>query len=595
MAPELLRGVPPDRRSDIWALGVTIHEALIGKHPFAAGRRVAGGLPELERAITQEDPAPLPESVPLSVRRVLTRCLKKDPGQRYHHASEIRAALEAVRDSPPTPMRRLRSSLVLVLCALVGIALLAVLGRFPGPGKPPGRRFLLVLPTNNVSGAPEQQFLAEGLTDDLINTFSRLPSINVAGRTTSKAIAREQKPLSILARENSLDVVLESSVVQMGSQVRVNVELRDARSDRQLWAEAYERPLRELLTLDYEIARGVADRLNLPGLRADLARLDARPAVDLPVYRAYVLGRSLAAERSYRRALAYYAEATRKDSTFAPAYAGLADCYTEMLYYGDLSPEEALPKAVWAASRALEIDSTQASAHLAFAFVYGIRWDWEHANAALERAIEYEPGSAEAWYRRSLYFGVQGRTREEVDAMERAAGLDPLSTRYASELGLAYLNARRVSDAAAQFRRAQKGEGDEARVARAYGARCLVLQGKALEGIAALRNSGGASPTLYEQEELAYALARAGRSMEARQVLVRLREAADRGLVSPVAIAATQLAGGDPGSAFATLTRACEKGDPRLVWLGVDQRFDSVRSAPQFQALMERMHLSVPQ
>jgi len=597
MAPELLRGAPPDRRSDLWALGVTLHEMLIGKHPFLSGRLASGGLPELERAITQEDPAPLPGSAPLSLRRVIARCLKKDPGQRYHHASEIRAALDAVRDSTPTSaMRRLRSSLVLVLCTLVGIALLAVLGKFPGfTGKPPARRFLLVLPTNNASGAPEQQFLAEGLTDDLINTFSRLPSINVAGRTTSKAIAREHKPLSILARENSLDVVLESSVVQMGSRVRVNVELRDARSDRQIWAEAYERPLREVLTLDYEIARGVADHLNLPAVRSELARLDARPPVDLPAYRAYVLGRNLAADRNYRRALAYFTEATHKDSTFAPAYAGLADCYTQMLYYGDLSPEEALPRAVSTASRALEIDSTQASAHLAFAFVYGIRWDWAHANAALERALEYEPGSAEAWYRRSLYLGVQGRTREEVDAMERAASLDPLSTRYASELGLAYLNARRVSDAAAQFRRAQKGEGDEARVARAYEARSLVLQGKAADAVAALRSSGGASPTLYEQEELAYALARAGRSADARLLLGSLREAADRGVASPVAIAATQLAAGEAASAFATLTRACEKGDPRLVWLGVDQRFDSVRSAPQFRALMERMHLSLPQ
>ena len=179
--------------------------------------------------------------------------------------------------------------------------------------------------------------------------------------------------------------------------------------------------------------------------------------------------------------------------------------------------------------------------------------------------------------------------------MERAAGLDPLSTRYASELGLAYLNARRLGDAAEQFRRAEKGEGDEARVARAYGARCLVLQGKASEGVAALRGSAGSSPTLYEQEELAYALARAGRSMEARQVLGRLREAAERGIASPVAIAAAELATGEKESAFATLTRACAKGDPRLVWLGVDQRFDSVRSAPEFRALMERMHLSVPQ
>ena len=590
MAPELLRGGPPDRRSDIWALGVTLYEALTGSSPFAAT-----SLPELERAIQGEDPAPLPRSVPVPLRRVIERCLEKDPGQRYQHASEIRAALEAIRDSMPAPSaRNLRSLLALGVGACVGVALLLAIGKFPGyPGKPSRQRSILVLPTRNTSGMQEQQFFAEGLTDDLINTFARLSSISVSGRTTSDAIAREQKPLPVLAREHSLDVVLESSVVRVRDRLRVNVELRDARSDRQIWAQSYERPVREAVTLDHEIARGVASILKLRLSGAELARLEPVPPVDLPVYQAYVLGRSLAAERDYHGALARYAEATRRDSTFAAAYAGLADCYTQMLYYGDIAPEEALPRAMAAASRALSIDSTQASAHLAFAFVYGIRWDWKSANAELEKALEDEPGSAEALYRRSLYLGVQGRTREEVDAMEHAVSLDPLSIRYANELGLAYLNAGRVKDAAAQFRRAQKdGEGDEARMAHAYWVRCLVLQGKAAQGAAALRRSASAPATPYEEEELAYALGRAGRKAEALQVLTRLRGAAERGLASPLAIAAAQLAAGEQESAFATLFGACEKGDPRLVWLGVDQRFDPIRNDPRYRVLMERMHLS---
>ena len=591
MAPELLRGAPPDKRSDIWALGVTLHEVLTGSHPFTAA-----SWPELERAIQGKDPAPLPGSVPVPLRRVIERCMEKDPGQRYHHASEVGAALEAIRDSAPSwPSWKHRSAVALGTVGVLALAALLFLWHPWSPSSIPDRSqgSILVLPTRTGSGMQDQQFLAAGLTDDLINTFSRLSSISVSGRTTSDAIAREQKALPVLAREHSLDMVLESSMVRVGDRVRVNVQLMDARLDRQIWAQSYVRPVREAAGLDHEIAGGVAHILKLRLTGAELARLEPVPPVALPAYEAYVHGRGLAAERNYRRALAFYVDATRLDSTFAAAYAGLADCYTQMVYYGDIAPEEALPRAMTAASRALEKDSTQASAHLALAFVFGIHWDWKRANAELERALEDEPGNAEAWYRRSLYFGVQGRTRDEVDAMEHAVSLDPLSIRYANELGLAYLNARRVKDAEAQFRRVQKdGEGDEVRMAHAYWARCLVLQGKAAQGVVALQGSARAPATSYDAEELPYALARAGRRAEALKALARLRDAAERGLVSPLAIASAQLAAGDRESAFATLFRAIERGDPRLVWLGVDERFDPIRGDRRFRMLLVRMHLS---
>jgi tetratricopeptide (TPR) repeat protein len=260
-----------------------------------------------------------------------------------------------------------------------------------------------------------------------------------------------------------------------------------------------------------------------------------------------------------------------------------------MSYYGD---DSALPRAIAAASRALKIDSLQASPHLALARIHGLLWDWPKAATELETALDEEPRNPEAWYDQSLYFGVQGRTSEEVDAMKKAASLDPLSTRYANELGLAYLNARRVNDAAAQFRRAQQdGEPGEARKARAYWARCLVLQGKAVQGVAALRSSGSAPATIYEEEELAYALARADRRVEALQLVARLQGTAEGGFASPLAIAAMQVAAGEQEAAFATLFRACEKHDPRLLWLGVDQRFDPIRNDGRFRSLMERMHL----
>ena len=578
MAPEVLRGELPDRRSDIWALGVTLQEALTGRRPFIGERM------ELEHAIQQEDPAPLPSTVSKPLRGVIARCLKKDPGQRYQHASEVRAALEAI-----DPNRGGSSRHRLIKAAGVALAALFIwwlIRPLPLPPRPP-KYSLLVLPSGNGSGAQEQQFLADGLTDDLINTFARLSSMRVRGRTTSYAIAHEQEPLSRLARKHSLDLVLESSVVRIGDRVRVNVELMDARADSQVWAQSYERPIREVLTLDSDIALGVADCLKLHLTSAERARLEPVPPVDLPVYQAYVLARNLAADRKYGRALASYAEATRLDSTFAAAYAGLAECYTERLYYQEMSPEEALPRAMAAASRALEIDPTQASAHVALAYVYGAQWDFTHAKVELDRALEDGPSSAEVWYGRSLYFGVLGRPGEEVEAMERAVSLDSLSTRYATELGLAYLNARRVDAAAAQFLRVQRdGEGDETRRAHAYWARCLVLQGRALKAVAELQGSDGTQGTAYEREELAYALARAGRKADALRMIARLARGEKGGLVNPLAIAAAQLAVGERESAFATLLRARKSKDPRTLWIGVDERFDSLRNDPRYPELI---------
>jgi len=585
MAPEMLRGQPADKRSDIWALGVTLQEILTGTRPFSGETRT-----EVERAILREDPAPLPASIPKPLRSVIARCLKKDPTHRYQHAAEVRAALEPIRDSPAAPAARPRPWIVAL--GLGAAAIIAGLILWPPSSRPPlSPHSILVFPSRNESGVAEQQFLADGLTDQLINTFARLSHVSVKSRTTSYAVAKESKPLPRLAQEHGFDMMLESSVTRTADRVRVNVQLVDARSDRQIWAESYERPLREILTLDREIARGVTGSLKMRLTDAEQAGLAPAPPVDFPVYQAYVLGRSLKAERRYARAIESYSRATRLDSTFAPAYAGLADCYTEMAYYRELAPAEALSRAAAAATRALRIDSTQGTAHLALAYVHGFQMDWKGAKAELDLAREDEPGSPEVWYGLADYLGAHGRAGEEVAAMERAVDLDPLSIRYTNELGLAYLNAGRVADAAAQFRRVEKdGRSDEARRAHAYAARCLALQGKSEEAIESLRPAAGSRATPYEEEELAYALSSAGKKSEALRVLARLASMG-RGIASPLAIAAAQLAAGEREPAFATLSRAAADRDPRLIWLGVDQRFDSIRGDPRYAALMRSMGL----
>ncbi|HET9951560.1 MAG TPA: protein kinase [Candidatus Eisenbacteria bacterium] len=593
MAPELLRGEPADARSDIWSLGVCLYEMLAGARPF-----VGAGAREIERAILHADPPDLPASVGLPLRNVVARCLHKEPERRYGSAAEVLSALKALHDlgpgelapSPepvppaPKPSRLWWAWTALAIAALV-IVYVALMGR---PSRGPA---ILVLPARNESGEDDQQYLADGLTDQIINSFAGLSRIQVLSRTTSDAVARAPQPLPSAARRYGFNYALETAVVRAGGRLRVHARLVDARSDRSVWVESYERDVGQIVTVDNEIVLGVARRLKTPLTSSETARLGAARSVEPAAFQAFVRGRAAVMERRYGAALELFREAVRADSTYASAYAGLADGYTEAFYYGQLDRSEAIARAAAAADRALSLDSTQADAHLAKAFVFGVQWDWARAVEQLRNAEADAPGSAQVHYRWSFYDGLTNRGVEAVEEMKRAVQLDPASPRMASELGLAYMNARQIESAEQEFERVIAwDDGIERRRARAYHARCLALTGRAGKAVAEMTASGEAAMEVFELEELAYLYAAAGRDAESRRIVEGLL-ALPPGAASPLAVAAAQLASGSRDAALATLQGACEQRDPRILWLGVDQRFDPIRSEPRYRAIVAAMGL----
>ena len=599
MAPELLRGEPADARSDIWSLGVCLYEMLAGGRPF-----VGAGAREVERAILNSDPPDLPASVALPLRTVVARCLHKEPARRYQTAGEVQSALEALRpamgpsrsaDPPsPAPPRPWRIEGRHFAYALIAAALaVLVLWRPWGP-RPPHDPAVVVLPTRNESGEGDQQYLADGLTDQLINSFAVLSRLSVLSRTTSDAVARRPEPLPTAAQRYRFDYALETAVVRERGRLRVHARLVEARTDRSVWAESYERPIGEIVALNNEIVVAVVARLKTPFSNAEAARLGTARTVDPAAFQAFVRGRTAVMERRYGPALDLFLEAVRADSTYANAYAGLADCYTEMLYYHELPWAETYPRAIAAADRALALDSTQADAHLAKALVWGIAWDWNRAVAELRNAETDAPGSAQVHYRWSLYDGVMGRVVDAVEEMRRAVQLDPASPRMATELGLAYLNARQIDQAEREFERVMAwDDGPERKRARAYRARCLALTGRAARAAAEMTAAGPESLGVFELEELAYVEAAAGHGAVSRRIVGDLL-ARGPGVASPLAIAAAQLTAGSRDAALETLLRACDQHDPKLLWLGVDQRFDPIRREPKYDMMIRAMGLNRP-
>ncbi len=306
IAPEVLEGRPADGRSDIWALGVVLYEMVTGRLPFEGQTAFA-----VSSAILREPPAPLPERVPAGVRGVIQRCLAKEPAQRYQTAAEVRAVLEAassgasvVAAAPlPTPTQRwvlAAAAAALLIAALVGLNVAGLRERITGRSAP-RIESLAVLPLENFSRDPEQEFFADGMTEQLITDLSKIGALRVISRTSVMQYKGTHKPLPEIAKELKVDAVVEGSVLQSGNRVRITAQLLYAPADKHLWAESYDRDLRDVLALQGEVARSIANQVRITLTAQEQARLGARRQVDPEVFQLYLRGQYFTNQRSLEK------------------------------------------------------------------------------------------------------------------------------------------------------------------------------------------------------------------------------------------------------------------------------------------------------
>jgi serine/threonine-protein kinase len=605
MAPEQLRGEAADAQSDIWALGVVLYEMASGTLPF----RGATGF-ELSSAILRETPAPLPHPIPPPLRGVIQRCLLKEPGQRYQRASEVRAALETlgtVTAAPSTKVAALRPRAVswkwAVAAATVLVVIAAVLAlnvgglrqRLFAPAGPPKIESLAVLPLENLSRDPEQEYFADGMTEALITELSKISALKVISRTSAMQYKGAKKPMLQVARELGVDALIEGSVLREGDQVRITVQLIHGPTDHHLWAQSFDRELRGILALHSEVARAISTQIQVQLTPQEQTRLASARAVNPKAYELYVLGRYHLGQRSldgYRRAAEDFRKALELDPGNATTYAALADTYTLLGDQGGLPQSEARSLSEAAIRKALELDETLAEAHTSLG-MWKLRyeWNWAEAEKEFKRAIELNPGLAAA---RQLYgrmLGFAGRLEEAFRELQRARELDPLSAPINAHVGQAYLIARQYDRAAEHLRQALDVNPNHAFLRHSLG-EVYLSAGLYDEAVTELRRAVelSAEPSTHYIAMLGCAYARANRKQDAARILRQLQQRSQQGLVSAFDMAALYAALGDKEQALAGLEKGYEKRDVWLVELKAWPWFDSLRDEPRFQDLLRRMN-----
>jgi serine/threonine protein kinase/Tfp pilus assembly protein PilF len=603
MSPEQTRGEEIDHRTDIWSLGVILYEMITGQSPFKGDYEQA-----VMYSIVNEKPEPitgLRTGVPMELERIVKKALAKKSDERYQHVDEMLVDLRSLKDQiktaeskqkPPNPKAsKLRLGFFLgasvFLAAVVVVLLLLFL-----PGKNVAIQSIAVLPLANLSGNPEQEYFVDGMTDELITNLAKISALKVISRTSVMQYKGTKKPLPQIAKELNVDAVIEGSVLREGGQVRISAQLIQAATDQHLWAESYQRDLRNVLALQGEIASAIADRVRAALTPTERARLASARPVNPEAYDAYLRGSyqwvNVVTPGDLDTAEKYFDLALKKDPSYAPAYAGRAWVWIVRNQIGFVSPVEAGPKAKAAALRAIELDENSAGAHEALAVVRGwMDWDWDAARESWRRSLELDPNSANAQGSYSHFLIVMGHGEEALIHSKRAVELDPFNPLVQCWHAVVLESLRRYDEAIAAAREAQRIQPD---FIFAVSILWYIMhekggmEGESLEAakfwVRATYNAPGIEAALdegYAQGGYAGAMKRGA------EFLIALLP---KTFCLPTDIASFYIMAGEKDKALDWLEKGLEIHDPGLPYLGLPN-YDDIRPDPRFQDILRRMNL----
>ncbi len=493
--------------------------------------------------------------------------------------------------------RRVKVLLALIVMALIAAAFVEYqIGS--RKAKKPTIRSLAVLPLQNLSGDPAQQYLADGITEELIGRLSEIRNLRVISRTSVMRFKDTQLSVAEIARMLGVDAVVEGSVMREGSRIRVHAQLIRAASDEHFWSESYDRELRDVLAMDADVAQAVAEKVEVTMSGEEHRRLGAVRSVSPEVYENYLKGKfalAMGNNKSHiEESIGYFDEAIRKDPAYAPSYLGLATAYSSLttVFMGGVAEQER-PRALLAARKALELDPESAEAHVLMASMAEAQWHWAEAKSEYDRALNLRPNDAGAYSGMAWWLECQGRNEEALTMRRRARELDPLAISGA-ELGWDLFYARRYDQAIHELRSALAVKPDDAYALWILGF-ALIANHHPQDAIPVLKKGvsvSNNSPALIGL--LVNASAQAGRRTDALRLLDELKRRRRTGYVPTAAFVLAYLGLGEYDQTFAWLEQGYKEQSNILQLLKVFPFFDPIRTDPRFMDLVHRVGLDQP-
>ncbi|HZJ01880.1 MAG TPA: tetratricopeptide repeat protein, partial [Gemmatimonadaceae bacterium] len=567
MAPEQLFGEADDARTDIYALGALLFEMTTGKRAFIKER------PESLMFAIINSTAPSVKSLrantPDALDRLIAECLRKQPAQRPESAAVVAQALRGIKDGVPS-------------------------GALPIPLRDTIRA-IAVLPLRNLSNDSSQEYFADGMTESIISDLAGIKALRVISRTSVMAYKGTTKSLPDIARELNVDAVLEGSALLVGNRVRVSVQLVSARSDDTLWTERYDRDLEDVLALQSELAEKVARAIAIQLSPVEANQLAKRDTVNPEAHLEYLKARHVLMSGSIDgtdAAHRYAQRALEIDPDYALAWCALGDSITWAAVRGLIPPAKAMKEALDAVNKALEIDPGLADAHASKGLILTHSGQMAEGLRSLQRAVELNPGHASAQNLLGRAYYAYERIPEGLAAIEKSVSLDPVSMMVYTGAGDGYYFARQYEKSVFHYRMAleldKRFDGAHTGLARSLEA--LGRYDEAREEYEEGRRlAGGVAGPSFGLAHLAQA---SGNETEARRILAELVEARKTRVISAWGIAVLHASLGDIDEAFKWLETAIEEKAPGVVTLRVHPRLDPVRQDPRYWPLVEKVGLA---